>query len=343
MQHKSHASHAFHHLCDLILLALVCSVLASNVRASGTNDYQNWFSLGPQFGLHLNARFRDMAAANTGLGLTANGLANRVYQDGYVLVDSSGDAGGMTWNWGYQNPSQIHNGALTLHGDGPTTVNDTVEQDNNLAYGFDLAYGHDFGKVLGGKWGVQAAFDFSDVSISDNQPFTGTQTMYSDSFSLGGIIAPQAPYAGTFNGPGALISATPGRSISSEPILLPGQRKLDAQVYALRLGPYIELPICRRFAGRLDGGLTLAVAETSFSYSSQGFVGSASGSSDGADFHAGGYVEGDLIYVLTQRVSLFAGAQFEYLGNFTRTAGTEQAQLDLGSMCNFLVGCQWRF
>jgi formylglycine-generating enzyme required for sulfatase activity len=37
------------------------------------------------------------------------------YDDGYVLVDSSGNAGGYTRYWGYDNSSQIVNGLLVLH------------------------------------------------------------------------------------------------------------------------------------------------------------------------------------------------------------------------------------
>ena len=33
------------------------------------------------------------------------GGANRTYNDGYVLVDSSGPLSGSTWNWGNQNVS----------------------------------------------------------------------------------------------------------------------------------------------------------------------------------------------------------------------------------------------
>jgi formylglycine-generating enzyme len=37
------------------------------------------------------------------------------YDDGYVLVDSTGNAGGYTRYWGYDNASQIVNGLLVLH------------------------------------------------------------------------------------------------------------------------------------------------------------------------------------------------------------------------------------
>lgn len=39
-------------------------------------------------------------------GLPTGGV-DHDYDDGYVRVDSSGNAGGLTWFWGYQNQSQV--------------------------------------------------------------------------------------------------------------------------------------------------------------------------------------------------------------------------------------------
>ena len=39
---------------------------------------------------------------------------NGHYSDGYVLADSS--SGAKTWNWGYDNASQVQGDTLTLHG-----------------------------------------------------------------------------------------------------------------------------------------------------------------------------------------------------------------------------------
>jgi hypothetical protein len=323
-----------------LTLTLTACVWTPNLRAGDTDSDQfnpNWFSLGPSLDLNLNVRFKDRPVA------TGSGAAQGGYTDGYVNEDSSGNAGGMTWNWGYQNASQVQGNTLTLHGAASTSMNgDSLSQDGNPQLGFDLAYGRDLGHVLGGTWGLQAAFDFTDVSISDNQPFTGETTSSSVVYSLGGIIPPQAPYSGSFNGPGPLISDTPiGSSSSSQAISLAGQRTLDAQVYALRMGPYYELGLGKRWATRLSGGLTLALVDTKLSYNGGSLVGS--GSSEGTDFQAGAYVEGLVLYSLTQHLSLFAGAQYDYLGTCDRSAGIESAQLDMTGAVSILIGAQWSF
>ena len=338
-------------------LALTAGVFSSNLRAEDffapiqkvektTGDHATWFSLGPQFGLNLKARFNHVGDLNpASTGPPTGGGVNRTYGDGYVNVDSSGNAGGQTWNWGYQNASQVQGGTLTMHS---ASVNGTLKQNGDPNPGFDVAFGHHFGTVLGGKWGLQGAFDYTDLTIRDNHPFAGMATLVSDSFSLGAVVPPQAPYAGSFNGPGPLLGDAPTRTTASTTVLITGQRTLEAQVCALRAGPYYEFPFGQRWSGRLGGGLALAVANTQYSYNETvafgtGPVANSAGSSSGAEFRAGGYLEGKLLYAVTPDTSFFAAAQYEYLGTFSRTAGSEQAQLDMGSAVYVLFGVQLSF
>ena len=335
-----------------LTLAMTSGPLATNLQAQdkpvdGSNPY--WVSIGPQFGLNINARFKSAWKIGPSSPGPATGRGvNRTYDDGFVDVDRSGNAGGQTWNWGYQNASQLQGNTLTLHSSS-TAVNGSLNQKGDPQAGFDLAFGRDLGTVLGGKWGLQAAFDFTTISIHSGQPLAGTGTLVSDAYSfgaLGPVTPPQAPYAGSFSGPGPLLGDTPARTTSSQSVLITANRMLDAQVYALRAGPYFEFPFSRRWTGRLDGGLALAVADTQYSFNEKIANGgnlAVNNSGSGAEFNAGGYLEGKLLYAVTHRASLFAGAQYEYLGTFSRNAGNGQAQLDMGSAVNVLFGVQWRF
>jgi hypothetical protein len=329
--------------------ALATVLFAANLHAADAPvDHPNWFSFGPQFGLNLNTRFKYLGNVNPASpGPATGGGVNRTYDDGSVQVDSSGNAGGQTWNWGYQNAAQVQDGTLAMHSSS-AAANGTLNQNDDPHAGFDLAFGRNLGTVPGGRWGLQAAFDFTAISIHDNQPLAGTGTLISDAFSLGGVIPPQAPYAGSFNGPGPLLGDNPTRTTTPETVLITGRRTLDAQVYALRAGPYYEFFFSQRWSGRLGGGLALAVADTSYSYTETISFGGGqtvnhAGSSEGVEFQAGGYLEGKLLYAMTPRMSLFAGAQYEYLGTFSRSAGNEQAQLDLSSTVYVLFGMQFNF
>jgi hypothetical protein len=334
-----------------LTLALLAGLFAPNLYAQDTtpdNANPNWVSFGPQFGLNLNARFNHVGNLNPASpGPATGGGVNRTYNDGFVKMDSSGDAGGQTWNWGYQNASQVQGNTLTMHS-ASAAVNGTLNQNDDPQAGFDLAFGRELGAVPGGKWGVQAAFDFTAVSIHDNQPLAGTGMMVSDAYSLGGVTPPQAPYTGSFNGPGALLGDSPTRTTTTEAVLITGARTLDAQVYALRAGSYYEYLLGKRWSGRLGGGLVLGVADIQYSYNETITYGGGqavnnSGSSSGAEFNAGGYLEGKVLYAMTPRTSLFAGAQYEYLGTFSHTAGSEQAQLDMTTTVYVLFGVQLSF
>jgi len=310
------------------------------------DDEVNWISLGPQFGLNVNARFHhigSLAAAGPAIG----GGVNRNYADGYVGVDSAANLGGLTWNWGYQNAAQVQGNRLLMHS-ASSAVDDSLNQSGDPQFGFDLAFGHDLGNVLGGKWGLQAAFDFTEVSMSANGPVSGTGSLITDAYSLGVVVPPPAPYAGSYAGPGPLISDTPNRTLSAAAVTISGPQSLDGQIYALRAGPYYDFRCCRRWSARLGGGLSLAVADLNCSFNEtiaydSGVTTSNVGSGSGAELRAGGYLEGKVLFALTQRASVFFGAQYEYLGTFSRAAGNEQAQLDMSSVVYIQFGVQWCF
>src|SRR5436190_17264130 len=72
----------------------------------------NRISLGARFGMNFKGDFHNNAGVNPG---PAAAGADHRYNDGYVLVDSSGNAGGMTWYWGYQNASQVVGDSMQFH------------------------------------------------------------------------------------------------------------------------------------------------------------------------------------------------------------------------------------
>ena len=47
------------------------------------------------------------------------------------------------------------------------------------------------------------------TGLQDNSPQTASASQITDTYALGGIQVPQAPYIGSFNGPGPVIGSTP--------------------------------------------------------------------------------------------------------------------------------------
>ena len=95
------------------------------------------------------------AQGQTGPGPEVGHGIDRTYDDGFIWVDSSGNAGGSTWYWGYDHSSQNLGGFLQFH-----------------------------------------------YQLSPTELLT-------DTYDLGGIMAPLAPYSGTFEGPGPVIPDQP--------------------------------------------------------------------------------------------------------------------------------------
>src|ERR1035437_8149694 len=87
----------------ILSTTLVLAATPFAMRGEDSTDDPNRFFFGPRFGMNFKADFQN----NVNPGPEA-GAANHTYNDGYVLVDSSGNAGGLTWNWGYQNASQYN-------------------------------------------------------------------------------------------------------------------------------------------------------------------------------------------------------------------------------------------
>jgi YD repeat-containing protein len=76
----------------------------------------NRFSLNARFGLNISAKFMGMSGISlTPPPRTTPDGSQYNYDDGYVLTDISGNAGGQTWNWGYDQSGQISGNTILMH------------------------------------------------------------------------------------------------------------------------------------------------------------------------------------------------------------------------------------
>src|SRR5437762_2350007 len=85
--------------------------------ASAADDWTRNFRIGMTLGLNVHADFKmggTFALSGKDPGPMGVSGANHEFDDGYVRVDNTGNAGGFTSYWGYQNVSQYDAGAQTL-------------------------------------------------------------------------------------------------------------------------------------------------------------------------------------------------------------------------------------
>jgi hypothetical protein len=300
-------------------------------------DNPNRFSFGPTFGFNFKARFYD----NINPGPAA-GDANHTYNDGYVLVDSSGDAGGLTRNWGYQNASQVAGGNINYH-----AIQDYSSTSGNPQYGAELIYQRVLGPLpfLSGDWGLETGFGFTELDLRENLGGTAPATI--DSFPLNGVIPPGAGYNGTSSGPGPLLGDTPTRTATSAAVS--GYQKLSGQLFSLRLGPLAEWNLTHKLTLAASVGLTLAPTKVDYDFSETGVLAAGggviteSGHSSKTKLLYGPYVGAMLHYDLSKCWDVYVGARFQHLDKLDVSSGGHTAQLDPGLTVYATAGLTWKF
>ena len=344
----------------------VASIVAASLASAQTGDLKipvsgaltedetpsNYkLSLSYRPGFNIRAKFRHLGAAPapTNPGPPSRGTDHR-YDDGYNLVDSAGHDG-YTWNWGYQNSSQVPgNDTIQMHSSSAAGngVSDNVYDDPQ--HGVELSLQRFLGKLGKGRWGLEAALNYANLSFRDQQPLDATATRLTDAYALNGVVPPQAPYNGTFLGPGPLISDTPVRSLTSVPggARVTGSRELKADLYGLRFGPCWEIPLAEKVAVSLSGGLALGWVDSKFSYQETVTIGGFStppsaGKGSDSDLLVGGYFGATFSYALTKSWGLFIGAEYQYLSSFSQTVDGREATLDFSRSIFAKAGLSFSF
>src|SRR6266850_1931008 len=90
----------------LIVAAALIVVVPAALLAD--EPVTNRFTFSARFSLNIKAKFQNVGSVLPASPRTTPDGANYNYDDGYVLTDVSGNFGGQTWNWGYDdNVSQI--------------------------------------------------------------------------------------------------------------------------------------------------------------------------------------------------------------------------------------------
>jgi hypothetical protein len=335
----------------LIGLGAVFAAVPLSVCAQDDTDSDwNHFGLNFRSGINIEAKFSSPAPSSFSLppGPGAGAGLNHTYNDGFVNVDSSGNLGGQTWNWGYQHSSQVSDVEgvptyLLMHATGAEGGGANGSATDNPNLGFDFSYTRDLAHLSWGQVGIKIAFGYTHVDIDDNNPVSANLETITDKYALDGVVPPQAPYSGSSGGPGPVIGSEPvSRSASTASALIAGSHDVDASLFDLRLGPSVNIPLCKRLSFQAGAGLAVGLVDSDFTFTETSPA-TASGSDSRTACVLGAYGEAGLAYRIAHSTSLFAGAQYEYLGNFNQSADGSTAQLKLGQTVYLEFGLQFHF
>ena len=339
-------------------------------RAETDYDYRsstNRLTLNLQFGFNIHARFKGVG---TGLLPTLASGGGRVtldgdpynYSDGYVgngstlRADSTGNFLGYSSYWGYDNAAQYNPGAntVTFHNLPLSGAATETQDDGRDIPGLELAYDWQWGEKPEWnhlRYGWESAFHFLRFS-SGAQHAYGLYTT-SDVYAFGGISGQQplpghqGSWAGNPGDPVLGVPGQPGPSQLTHQLLV--DQNLDANIWGIRLGPYLEYPITRKISLQISGGLAAAVVdarvdwqETLVQLSNLAAV-SAQGGGHGAQVLWGYYGTANITYQMNQRWNLAVGAQLQDIGVYSHNFNGRIAELDLSKAVFFQAGIGYSF
>lgn len=318
------------------------------VMKNGTRNQErslNRLSLGPQFSFNYKADFQSAGPFFNSVDPgPAIGGANHTYNDGYVMVDGSGNFGGLTSYWGYDNPSQVVGSGMEFHA---IQLDGSSSAEDNPQYGFEIVYQ----RVLGdlptaspGIWGFQAGFSYTDLDLQGRE--RGDTPVTTDTYPLNGVLPPLAGYHGTFAGPGALLGDAPVRTLGSASLI--SDQRLSGDLFAFRLGPFAEWNLTPKLSLSSSAGVT--IAPTSLDYDFSETVTLASGASFSNNGHSsdseilyGVYLDARLRYDYNEDWGVYLGLQLQSLESMQQSVDGRSAEFDPGFTFALSTGITLRF
>jgi hypothetical protein len=300
----------------------------------------NRFGLSFRMGFNVKTRFNDVGPVSKPAARTNLDGDKYNYDNGYVYPDLGTPNSGLTHYWGYDSSSQLPgNGTILMH---RTALEQTSSggRGQDALPGFELSYNRELGRNGHFRWGLEAALNYMNVSVSDNQPIASRTITDAYALTVPENQLPPAGYEGRKNTPGVVINASPQSSTLSSAASGFQQSKFNADIFGFRFGPYVEMPLGRGFSAALSGGLALAEINSDFSYT---VTGSPSGSGSHSDLLAGVYAGGTVSYAMTQSTSLVGGIQYQDLGRYTHTINRKEAAMDLSNSFFVTLGLSYSF
>jgi len=334
-----------------LLLLLTPSLHPDPLWAEEESGFLNRLSLSPRVGFNISAEFESTATGGSGgARVTPNGDAYN-YDNGYVLTDVSGNAGGQTWYWGYDDSTaQVSGNTILLSRTTASGAPASMAQDADLSPGVELLYQMQLGAHGRLRHGLEAAVAYQHVHVSAPGSTTATLTTTMDaySFTAGGTppaASPSSPYQGTYQGPGFLISATPSSSTTATTpnVALSTENELQSGLWGFRVGPWVAYDIADRVSLGLSIGVAAGVLNAEVTWRDTAGSTTASGSGTDLGVLMGFYMSSTASWQFAERWSLVGGIQYQNLGTYEHEFDGRSVKLDVDNAIFVSIGVGWSF
>lgn len=363
---------------------------AKSAQALSTSEEPslNHFGVAFRAGFNIKSSFKNIGGFPEWIVRDPSRPQDRTYADGYVRTDALGNDHSVadnpatapykdtTWYWAYANAAAQTEpvpGSVLMHSDSSAPIASTQGEKDDPLPGFELTFSRQLGKLGKARWGVEAAFGYMGFDFKDHASYPVSVARRTDQYDFPPMVGdpklpdfpPDPSPSGSFGGPGqllgdAIIFSTSNPNFGST--LVAGQRRFEGNIFSGRLGPYLEIPLGKRFSFSFSGGLALVGVHSSFSYDESVTImdpvagalterHNASGSH--GDVLVGGYLSGSFAYAFCSRASVFVGAQFQSVGTYTHALDNvgsytqlldqKAAKLDLSQSVFLTVGLNYAF
>src|SRR5438094_4115589 len=148
----------------------------------------NRIGLSYRMGLNITVDFRKLGGfpALSDPGPASGSTFNRSYDNGsYNKVDISTNAGGMTWNWGYEHANQIQGNSLIMQSSSSPANAVSNNRENDPQHGLEFSYSRQLYRHKNLRFGLEAAFGYTLVDASDNRTLFARVDRIVDTFEIG--------------------------------------------------------------------------------------------------------------------------------------------------------------
>lgn len=268
------------------------------------------------------------------------------YDNGYVLPGPDGGVNGITWYWGYDDASQIVGDSILMSRTEYASSSDRQDMHESTAFqGLEIMYSHEIQAKDGKFYGFDIGASFQPLNFEHKGTYSPQTSVRTDTYDFTpGTTPPGAPYEGSFAGPGFVINSAPTSSSSIPGIGAPvvASSEFNANLWGIHLGPYMDVPLGKRFFIHASGGLTLALLDASLDWENAG-VAAASGSDQDYEFLGGAFLGADINWYMTDVWILATGAKFEYLTSYDEELGGNEVRLDLNNTLYWTLGLAREF
>jgi hypothetical protein len=321
--------------------ALALGLSASSARAAVE------YSDAAGYGWFVRAGGRALFGVKASVNRTpVSAAAPGVYDNGFVLPDVRGTANGRTWNWGYQEASQVVGDQVRFQRltDLPMAGLFRDRSDDPL-FGGEIMTGAELARFFIGhresRIGFEIGYAYNAFTLDEHSTVSGNSTLAVAAHSLGSTFAPPAPYAGSSTGPGPEISLSPSISGSlNSASLATFNGDLETTLHTFKLGVWFEYPIVRRVTANLSVGYASMYADSrlrfteDITFANPGLPPVQSGPKtvSGRAWKMGGYAQARLRYDFTRWLGVYVAGDFEAHNTLRYGGEGREVTLGLGSL-----------